>query len=108
MKQVLSICRSSHPEVFLKSVVENFSRFLGKHLCQGLFLNKVAGHRRPSILLKKTLSHVFSCEFCEIFKNTFFDRTPPLAGSEYHHSIIFSSFLKPRSSSQINCKKFFK
>ena len=27
---------------------------------------------RPSTLLKKTLTKVFSCEFCEIYKNTFF------------------------------------
>ena len=25
---------------------------------------------------------MFSCEFCEIFKNTFFPRTPPVAASE--------------------------
>ena len=28
-------------------------------------------------VLKKTLAQVFSCEICEIFKNTFFYRTPP-------------------------------
>ena len=27
---------------------------------------------RPSTLLKKTLTRVFSCEFCEIYNNTFF------------------------------------
>ena len=31
--------------------------------------------------IKKTLAQVFSCEFCEIFKNTFLYRTPPVAGS---------------------------
>ena len=30
---------------------------------------------------KGTLAQVFSCEFCEIFKNTFFDRTPLVAAS---------------------------
>ena len=25
---------------------------------------------------KETLAQVFSCEFCEIFQNIFFDRTP--------------------------------
>ena len=53
MKQVPSICRSSHPEVFLKSVVENFSRFLGKHLCQSLFLNKVQAVEDLQFYLKK-------------------------------------------------------
>ena len=28
-----------------------------------------------------TLAQVFSCEFCEILKNTFFNRTPPVAAS---------------------------
>ena len=40
----------------------------GKHLCQGLFFNKVAG-LRP--LKKEAMVQVFSCEFCESFKNTF-------------------------------------
>ena len=36
----------------------------------------------PFILLKKeTLAQVFSCEFCEISKNTFYYRTPLMAGS---------------------------
>ena len=34
-------------------------------MCQGLFLNKVAG-LRPATLFKKTLAQVFSYEFCEI------------------------------------------
>ena len=31
---------------------------------------------------KETLAQVFFSEFCEIFKNTFFYRTPPVAASE--------------------------
>ena len=42
--------------------------------CASLFFNKVAG-LRPATLLKKTLAKMFSCEFCEIFKNTFFQNT---------------------------------
>ena len=34
------------------------------------------------MLLKETLTQVFSYEFCEIFKNTFFDITPLVAASE--------------------------
>ena len=49
--------RSSCPEVFCKKgVLRNFAKFTGKHLCQRLFFKK----------------EVFSCEFCEISKNTFF------------------------------------
>ena len=60
--------RSSHPEMFCeKDVLRNFVKFTGKYLCQGLFFNKVAG-----LIKKEALAQVFSCEFCEIFKNTFF------------------------------------
>ena len=39
--------RSSHPEVFCeKGVLRNFTKFIGKQLCQSLFFNKVAGLRR--------------------------------------------------------------
>ena len=52
-----TISRSSRPEVFCKTgVLENFTKFTGKHLCQSLFLNKVAD-LRPATLLKKRLWH---------------------------------------------------
>ena len=36
--------RSSHPEVFCKkSALTNFAKFIGTHLCQSLFFNKVIG-----------------------------------------------------------------
>ena len=45
--------RRSLPEVFCKNgVLRNFAKFTGKHLCQRLFLNEVAG-LRPATLLKK-------------------------------------------------------
>ena len=50
-----------------KDVIENFAKYTGKHLCQSLFFNKVA-----NFIKKETLAQVFSCEFGEIFKNTFF------------------------------------
>ena len=47
--------KSSRPEVFCKKgALENFTKFIGKHLCQSLFFNKVAG-LRPATLLKKRL-----------------------------------------------------
>ena len=45
--------RSSCPEVFCeKGLLRNVTKFTGKHLCQSLFFNKVAG-LRPTISLKK-------------------------------------------------------
>ena len=47
-------------------------------MLESLF-NKVAG-LRPATLLKRDFNIcVFSCEMCEIFKNTFLKRTPPVA-----------------------------
>ena len=43
-----------------KGALRNFAKFTGKHLCQSLFFKKEA------------VAQVFSCEFCEISKNTFF------------------------------------
>ena len=71
--------RSSRPEVLCKKgVLRNFRKFTGKHQCQSVIFNKVAGH---NFIKKETLALVFSCEFCEIFKNAFFYRPPPVAAS---------------------------
>ena len=52
--------RSIRLEVFCKnSVLENLAKFTGKHMCWGLFFNKVAG-----------------------LKNNFFYKTPPVAASD--------------------------
>ena len=37
---------------------------------------------RNEFIKKEALAQVFSCEFYEISKNTFFYRTPPVAASE--------------------------
>ena len=70
-----------------EGVFKSFTKFAGKHLCQ-------------SFLLKKRLAQVFSCEFCEIFKNTFFYRTPQVAvsaqvvfGKCWEWKLIFFEYL---------------
>ena len=47
-----------------KGVLRNFWKFRGKHLCQSFFFN--------NFIKKDTLTQVFSSEFWEISKNTFF------------------------------------
>ena len=64
--------RRSLPDVFSKKgVLRNFAKFTGKRLCF---------HR---------LTKVFFCEFCEISKNTFLHRTPPVAAFENRNSFIW-------------------
>ena len=73
--------KSSLPDVFCEKVVlRNFAKFTGKHLCQGFIFNKVAG--ACNFIKKKALAQMFSCEFCEISKNTFFYRTPLVVAPE--------------------------
>ena len=64
--------RSSRPEVFCKKgVLRNFTKFKGKHLCQSLFFNKVAG-LRPATLLKKRLWHrCFPVNFAKFLRTSF-------------------------------------
>ena len=66
LRAVIRKCSSK--QVFLKT----FSNFTGKHLYWSLFLIKVQALR---------LTQMLSCEICEIFKNTIFYRTPPVAAS---------------------------
>ena len=45
--------KNSRSEVFRKKgILKNFAKFTGKHQCQSLFSNKVAG-LRPATLFKK-------------------------------------------------------
>ena len=67
--------RSSHRRYSVtKGVLRNFAKFRGKHLCQILSFHKVA--EAFNFIKKENLAKVFSCEFCEISKNTFCYRTP--------------------------------
>ena len=59
--------RSSRPEMFCKkAVLRDFPKFTRKHLCQSLFITKVAGQGRQLYLKRDPVS----CEFAK------FGRTP--------------------------------
>ena len=68
---VIGLFTSNRPEVSCKKgVLKNFAKFTWKHLCQSLVFNKVS--EACNFIKKKALAQVFSYEFCEVFKNTFF------------------------------------
>ena len=95
-------CRLKHyqeqpPEVFCKTrCLRNFAKFIGKHLCQSLFVNKVAG-LRP--IKKETQALVFSYEFCEISQNTFFTEhvwaTASALRKQFANSLFLQIYLQP-------------
>ena len=62
--------KKKSPEMFCKKVVlKYFTKVTGKYLFQSLFFPEVSAW---NFIKKETLSQVFSCGFCEEFKNTFF------------------------------------
>ena len=67
-----------------KGVLRSFAKLTRKHLCQSLFLHEAAdlGLLRKAIK-KETLAQVFSCEFCEISKNSFSTEHIQATASEF-------------------------
>ena len=74
--------RSSHPRCYVKKVFLKIPQNSHGNTCARVsFLIKLQA-RGLHLIEKETLSQVFSCEFCEIFKNPFFYRTRLVAASE--------------------------
>ena len=70
--QNMCFYRSSRPEVFYKKVVLRcFAKFTGKHLCQGLFFNKVAGLTPATLLRKRLLHRCFPVNFAKFLRTPF-------------------------------------
>ena len=68
--------RSSFPEVFCKKgVLKSFANFTGKHLCQSLFLNKVAGLRPTTLLTKRLWHRCFPVNFSKFLRIPFLQNT---------------------------------
>ena len=53
-----------------KGILKNFAKFTGKHQCQNLFFNKVAGLRLATLLKKRLWHRCFPVNFAK------FSRTP--------------------------------
>ena len=75
-KILTATIRSTHQRCSMKKgVLRNFTKFTGKHLCQSLFFDKVAG-LRPATLLKKRLWHrCFAVNFAKILRTPFLQNT---------------------------------
>ena len=80
--------RSSHRRCFIKKVFFEISQNLRENTC-----DRVSGQQ---LYLKRGSRAVFSCEFCEIFHNTFFTEhlltTAPVASKlgQLHEKVIQS------------------
>ena len=54
-----------------KGVFRNFAKFTGKHKCQSLFLNKVAGLRSATFLKKRLWHRCFPVNFAKFLKQLY-------------------------------------
>ena len=70
-------CRSSHHRCSLKKLFLKFHNIYRKTPVMESLLNKVAG-----LYQKQTAAMVFSCKYCEIFKNSYFEKHLWTATSE--------------------------
>ena len=90
-----------------KGVLKNFAKFTGKHLCQSLFLNKVA-ELRPATLLKKRPWHrCFPVNFAKLVRINFY-RTPPLTASPFDATVISSYLYTPLKTSENHQENAFR
>ena len=69
----LPIDRSSHQGY--SGVLRNFAKFVGKHLCQSLFFNKVAGLRATTLLKKRLWHRCFPVNFTKFLRTPFLQNT---------------------------------
>ena len=66
-----------------KCALKNFTKFTGNTYARVSLLIKLQG-QGCSFIQKEFLAQVFLCEFCEIFKNALFYRTPPVTADNFH------------------------
>ena len=60
LRNYSTIFRSSHRRCSIKkAILKHFVIFTGKHLCRGLFFNKVAGHQVCNFVKKRLLHRYF-------------------------------------------------
>ena len=86
---LIRLLQKQPEEVFhKKAILKNCATFIGKHLCWSLSLTKLQPFS-PATLLKRELysketpTQVISCEYCEIFKNTYFEENLGTAASSF-------------------------
>ena len=75
----------------MKKVFLEIHKIHKKHLCKSLLFDLL--NFLINFIKKETLAQVFSGEFCEIFKNTLFHRTPLVAATVLQQDIDKSEWV---------------
>ena len=58
-----------------KGVLRNFAKLTGKHLCQVVFFNKVAGPERAALLKKRLRHSYFPVNFAKFLRASFLTKS---------------------------------
>ena len=70
------ITRSNHQKCSIKKgVIRNFVKLTGKHMCQSIFFNKVAGLRYATLLKKRLWHMCFLVNFARFLRTAFLQNT---------------------------------
>ena len=70
----LPMFRSSHRRCSVKkAVLKNVTNLTGQHLCWSLFLIKLSALKACNFI-QETPTQELSCEHCEVFKSTYFEK----------------------------------
>ena len=78
--------RSSRPEVFCKKMLLEILQNSQEDTCARVYF--LIGPQACNFIKKQALAQVFFCEFCEISKNIFSYRTPPVAAFQWNSSLV--------------------
>ena len=94
----------SHFSTFFKLFKKHFKTV--RLYSTRITFRKITCFRRPTTLFKKSLAQMFSCEFCEISKNTFFtEHLRKIASGDYVFDMKSLSFTSPYSQNLIQKTK---
>ena len=85
---VLKNFRSSRPEVSAKKVLLEISQNSQESACARVSFLKKWQDSGLNFVKKQTLAQLFSCELCEMSKNTILHRTPLVAASEIQQNSL--------------------
>ena len=72
---VLPSLKSRRDVFFKKYVFRNFAKFTGKHQCQSLYFDKVAGMRTATLLKERLWHRCFPVNFAKFLRAPFLQKT---------------------------------
>ena len=76
--------------IYIADVQLHYTEAVAQRFSMKKVFLEISQNSQENFIKKETLARVFSCEFCEISKNTFSYRTPPVPASHYKTSSVIN------------------